>query len=436
MNFIAICLHCLDMRDFHSHARDTPFLDSLRSRSVFIPMGRGQGHHQGDSLNAELTGIWTPRYSDSTLERTGFKGSTKCWLPKTVIEYLQECDYEILTCITYDPRSKLGTAAVQGGMQKVWLKEEPERLRQFSLPEKMSRSEWLDKIRGSKRFYAHMFVRQTHRPWSQFRELAALMDMKTRVKGLLRKRDWPYDAYCARRAALEEPDRFAALRREGLARADRIVAEIFEATRDMEDLTYIVYSNHGEVFDHFRYHQAYTHSTVDGLKMIEGTSHGNFPYEVLYANMQMWIMPDQSPKVMKGIGRSIDFTPTILDLATIRQKHMDGNSMLGFFAEGAFPARDRYAEAPLGGGCLSMVREDGFKLIAVGEKEKGEDTILAQRGFANHQLAVFDLNSDPYEYVNLIDTPQGQDVLAWAISKHRDLKEKGWEKSPPSARHQ
>ena len=105
MNFIAICLHCLDMRDFHSHARDTPFLDSLRSRSVFIPMGRGQGHHQGDSLNAELTGVWTPRYSDSTLERTGFKGSTRCWLPKTVIEYLQECDYEIHTCITYDPRS-------------------------------------------------------------------------------------------------------------------------------------------------------------------------------------------------------------------------------------------------------------------------------------------------------------------------------------------
>jgi len=128
---------------------------------------------------------------------------------------------------------------------------------------------------------------------------------------------------------------------------------------------------------------------------------------------------------MKGIGRLIDFTPTILDLATIQQKHMDGKSMLGNFAEGAFPARDRYAEAPLGGGCLSMVREDGFKLIAVGEKEKDEDTILAQRGFANHQLAVFDLNSDPYEYVNLIDTLQGQDVLAWAISKHRDLKEEG-----------
>ena len=27
MSFIAICLHCLDMRDFHSHMRDTPFLD-------------------------------------------------------------------------------------------------------------------------------------------------------------------------------------------------------------------------------------------------------------------------------------------------------------------------------------------------------------------------------------------------------------------------
>ena len=35
MNFIAICLHCLDMRDFHSNLRDTPFLDKLRKKSIF-----------------------------------------------------------------------------------------------------------------------------------------------------------------------------------------------------------------------------------------------------------------------------------------------------------------------------------------------------------------------------------------------------------------
>ena len=422
MKFIAICLHSLDMRDFHSTLRNTPFLDSLRSKSIFIPMGRGQGHHQGDSLNAELTGVWTARSSNSVLDRFGFKAPNKCWLPKTIIEYLHDTGYDIFTCIAVNRRSQGGTWAVQGGMQKVWLKEEPARLKQFSMPGKMSRREWLAKICTSKRFYAHIFLRETHRPWAQQMRLRALMDPRSIVKGLFRRGDWPYNAYCARRAALEKPDEFAALRRKGLERADRIIAEIFEATKSIKDITYVIYSNHGEVFDHFRYNQAYTHSTVDGLKMIEGTSHGNYPYEVVYSNMQMWIVPNRSPKTMKGIGRSIDFAPTVLDLAGVQPNAMDGESMLECFSEGTFPKRNRYAETPLGGGCLSMVRKDGYKLIAVGTTGGGEDHIYAQRGFANHRLAVFDLNSDPYEYVNLIDTEQGRDVLDWAICKHKELK--------------
>jgi hypothetical protein len=107
----------------------------------------------------------------------------------------------------------------------------------------------------------------------------------------------------------------------------------------------------------------------------------------------------------------------------IRPTFIDGESMLNYFAEGAFPKRDRYAETPIGGGCLSMVREDGYKFVAVGDAGKGEDNIYAQRGFTNHRLAVFDLNSDPYEYVNLINTEYGQDVLSWAISRHRELKD-------------
>ena len=99
MKFIAICLHCLDMRDFHSNLRDTPFLDKLRSKSVFIPMGRAQGHHQGDSLNAEMTGIWTARFCDSAITEEGYTSSGNCWLPKTIIEYLQENGLNIFTCM-------------------------------------------------------------------------------------------------------------------------------------------------------------------------------------------------------------------------------------------------------------------------------------------------------------------------------------------------
>lgn len=417
MNFIAICLHCLDMRDFHSNLRSTPFLDKLRKKSIFIPMGRGQGHHHGDSLNAELTGIWTTRFVDSTLEKTGYSFSDKACLPKTVIEYLQERGYDIFTCLTADPGRQTGTWAVQGGMQEVWLKNEPERLKQFSLPKKMLLNEWLDEINNSRRFYAHIFLRHTHRPWAQTAKLYSLLGFQSRARAWIRKKrgqplHWPHDAYVSRRAALEKPDEFAALRRNGLSMADRIIERIFEATSNIKDVTYIVYSNHGEVYDHFRYNQAYKSTIVDGLKMIDGTSHGNFPYEVLYANMQMWMMPDTQATAMNGIGRSVDFAPTVLDLAGIRPGHLDGESMLKHFAGGIFPDRDRYAETPTGGGCLSMVRNDSFKLIAT-----GADNYV----FAGHKLAVFDLKSDPYEYVNLVDTQSGQDVLNWAISRHREL---------------
>jgi len=92
VNFIAICLHSLDMRDFHSHLRTTPFLDEMRKKSVFIPMGRGQGHHRLDSLNAEITGVWTTRYANSKLTKEGFfHGESKsAGYPKTVMEYLNE----------------------------------------------------------------------------------------------------------------------------------------------------------------------------------------------------------------------------------------------------------------------------------------------------------------------------------------------------------
>ena len=151
--------------------------------------------------------------------------------------------------------------------------------------------------------------------------------------------------------------------------------------------------------------------------MIRGTSHGPFPYEVLYANMQMWVIPGQAPRVMHGIGRSIDTAPTILELAGVERDGLDGESMLGDFGAGRFPDRDRYAENP--GGCVSMVRYDGWKFISTGIPEP--DAGPPRHAPEHHHLAVFDLRSDPDEYVNLIETPQGQEVHRWAVERHREL---------------
>jgi len=440
MNFVAICLHSCDMRDFHSNMRDTPFMDRLRRESVFLPLGRGQGHHQGDSLNTELTGIWTARYCDSSLTEEGLKSPENCRFPKTVIEYLEEDGYDLFTRISLGS-PKLGTFAVVGGLERFWMKDEPQRLEQFFTPKEVevpgdvaetyadaeipAIPEMMATIQGSDKFFACFFVRETHRAWGQTEGLCAL---EGKPPG-----NWPVDAFSARKAALDKPDEFAALRRRGLASADKIVESIFKATQHLDDVTYLVYSNHGEVYDHFRYNLPYKN---DGRTMIVGTSHGSYPYEVLYANMQMWVIPGQKPRVMKGIGRSVDIPATILDLAGIEHGPMDGESMLPLFAQGNFPDRERYAEnqhrgpsAPvLGYGCLSMVRKDGYKIISTGpvkEFQEGEEKF----GPDYHQLAVVDLNSDPYEYVNLIDSTEGQEVLEWAMNRHLELKDDAWRKS-------
>lgn len=406
MNFIVVCLHCLDMRDFHSHMRDTPFLDGLRERSIYVPSGRAQGHNQADSLNAELTGIWTARFCDSELTEDGFREATSYWLPQTVLEVMGDAGFDVITRLTQ--WDVLGTHAVLGGMRHRWLRHEPERLAQFASPRGMNLDEWLAELRSSERFYAHIFLRHTHRPWRDIPGLYALVgETPPGDPG------WPNDASCARRAALQEPDAFAALRRRALAEADRTLEKIFDATRDLPDVTYLVYSNHGEVFDHFRYHLPHP-DPGDG--MIRGTSHGPFPYEVLYANMQMWVIPGRAPRVMRGIGRSIDITPTVLELAGVDTPALDGESMLQHFDAGRFPDRDRYAENP--GACVSMVRSDGWKLISTGG---GPHADPPQHAPEHHRLAVFDLRSDPDEYVNLIDTPHGQEVLGWAVERHHEL---------------
>ena len=188
MSFVAVCLHCLDMRDFHSRLRATPFLDRLRARSIFIPSGRAQGHHQADSLSAELTGVWTARHCGSRLTKKGFRGTTECWLPTTVIERLREAGFHIVSRIAEDESGLLGTHAVGGGMRESWLRDQPHRLAQFALPRPMDLDEWLQEVGRSQAVYAHLFLRQTHRPWGDPAGLFAL------VGEAAPERDWGWPA--------------------------------------------------------------------------------------------------------------------------------------------------------------------------------------------------------------------------------------------------
>ncbi len=68
-----------------------------------------------------------------------------------------------------------------------------------------------------------------------------------------------------------------------------------------------------------------------------------------------------------------------------------------------------------------MEFQDGYKIISTGVLG-GEKTETSDFGFPDHKLAVFDLKSDPCEYVNLIDSQEGREVLRWAIERHSKLK--------------
>jgi len=418
------------MRDFYSNLRATPFLDGMRKSTVFIPNSRAQGHHQGDSLNAEMTGIWTARFCGSRLHDRGYETDGTGQLPKTVIEYLKESGYEILTSIGTTNSDNLGSWAVQGGMRNVWLKDQPDRLKQFNTPYDMGCKEWIEKIRASKKFYAHIVLRHTHRPWTDKKLLLKLADKqlfatyKRQLKNRRSKRNqsWAELPAAARLLAIQKPNKFAELRRSGLSKADQIIADIVNKTKDLKEVSYLIYSNHGEVFDHFRYNVQYKNVKVDGHRMIEGTSHGNYPYEVLYANMQMWKIPGQDPVVMENIGRSIDISPTILNLANIKYNMMDGISMLQNFKAGKFPNRERFAENVLGKGCISMVRQDGYKFLSTGIIDDASENIYGISGFPEHRLAAFNLNDDPNEFDNLVNTKHGKEIHKWAIETHNNLK--------------
>ena len=405
MNFVTVCLHCLDMRDFNSCLRKTPFLDSLRKKSIFIPMGRGHGHNQYDAILAELTGVWTQRYTNSEVSRKGFKEPDKFNLPKTLWERLEENGYTVNT--TMNRVSKMGLGG-NGGLTRV-LEGDPnkERVNHFFNQGGHSLENYIKEAKESKGpFYSYFVIRNTHSPWDQEEELIKL-------SGLGKKevhKDFKGNRviWAARRGSSDVKQKFIEPRLEGLARTDKLLSEIFEGFSDCEDTAFVVYSNHGEMFDHYQGVQDIIQP--DETKSPYGTTHGpSFPYEPLHANMQMWIIPGKEPQIMSGIGRSIDYTPTILDLADIEHEALDGESMLPYFEKNEFPQRDRYAEAKLAAG---YVREDNMKVIFNG-------------GFRGHQgrACVFDLTQDPWEYHDIADSPKGQQVIDWAIDRHNSLKQ-------------
>ncbi len=126
---------------------------------------------------------------------------------------------------------------------------------------------------------------------------------------------------------------------------------------------------------------------------------------------------------MSGIGRLIDYAPTILELAGVKHKAMDGHSMLADFQKGSFACGERFAESGIAesGSCISMVDSNNMKFLAYNPEPLPEgERNLEIENF--HKMAVFDLKADPWEYVNLADTSMGRCAIEWAVKRHAELR--------------
>lgn len=107
-------------------------------------------------------------------------------------------------------------------------------------------------------------------------------------------------------------------------------------------------------------------------------------------------------KVVKGMVRSVDLVPTLLDLADIptEEYDLDGTSLLPVIKTGEAKGREVYSEdlfEPRGDGAIHSIRTDDFKLI---------------RNLTLGTEEYYDLHNDPRETSNIIEQIDKEKIIS------------------------
>jgi len=165
-----------------------------------------------------------------------------------------------------------------------------------------------------------------------------------------------------------------------------------DARKDRERTIVIVYSDHGELFGEHGF-----------------TNHGNSLYEPDVRVLLLVRVPGATAATVHEPVSLTDVASTVLDLADLRDRDLDGWTLLPYlFAGSSIPHRTLplYAEPWHG-----LLREEHFGLV---------DGAFKYVRLASGDEMLFDLDDDPTEAVNLVGTmPTVRDRMAEALDARR-----------------
>jgi hypothetical protein len=240
----------------------------------------------------------------------------------------------------------------------------------------------------------------THRPWAM-RDHPYFRVRAMEEFGL----DAPPadDVAGARWTAIHEPDNLAYIRRLGLAYADRTVASIMASIEraGLRDSTVVlIYSNHGEVFDHFRH--------VHALKMT-CVSHGSImAYDALEHTFQIWQVPGVPPAWHRNRVRVVDIVPTVCQLLGISPGSCDGRSIQPLFENPATEGDDSRESLCLSPQAYSF-RSGEFKLYHCCNND------------SYHRNAIFDTSWDRAERHDVLSSPSHRHIRDRLAQRLREI---------------
>lgn len=391
MNLVTICLHSLAFVDWSSSLVVAPHLRAFLREATYFPNALAQSTNVVNTWPVEHSGCSYARcvqalsVEDGLPPRVDIPDQGRFMrLPPVLAERLVAGGYAVATHMRGYYRTFLNDALGAGDVRRL----DKVLSNDVSFDDALVRL--TDRAAGSAPAAALFQLPQTHRPWGMeghpwFR--IRMMELEGRE---LPPSD---DVAGARWSAIHEPDALAYARRLGLAYADRAVGRILGAIDSAgarERTVVVIYSNHGEVFDHFRNTHRLKSTCV---------SHGDvMAYDPLEHTFQAWRVPGLAPACLGHRVRVIDIVPTIVDLLGLSSSPVDGRSVRPLWEDPAAEAMDARESLCLSPHAYSF-RSGRYKLYACDNDE------------SYHRRALFDTSWDRAERHDLWASPSHGGVI-------------------------
>ena len=383
---VSICLHSLSWIDWTSDLALSSYLKNLCSKGVYFPNALAQSTNVINSFPVEYSGCCYHKAVNDYSVQQGLLPQINIHdedqfmqLPDLIFDRLDDAGYEWKTCMEGHFTSLMPQVLETNSVfrfNKILDKN-------IQLDDSIAFIETWGEDKLPKAMMYQIF--DTHRPWG----LKNHPYFRVKAMEAFDLDEVPSDdAMGARWAAINEPDNLAFIRRLGLGYATLQVEKIMKALEKsgvLEHTIVLIYSNHGEVFDHFRPSKKLKLSCV---------SHGDvMMFDALEHTFQIWLIPGQKPVLLPHRVRVIDIAPTIIDMLHLPEiTTRDGRSVKSIISNPSSESINQRESFCLSPKAYSF-RSDSMKIYHCNNDE------------SYYKNALFDTAWDRAERINLIDSP-------------------------------